>query len=168
MRDAGSSATGTCGRTDRCFTFCHILKRFIMSTWRNAFPSKHIKADDLANTRPIVTIASVDFESVGTGEKAEDKLVCHFTDDTFKPLVLNMINSETIAEIAGTDQYESWVGVRIQLYATKTEFAGKRVPCIRISEPPTTKPRTPRPVTAAPALDTPSSEVDTNVGDVGF
>jgi len=136
-----------------------------MSSYKTAFPSKHVKADDLGATRPIVTIARVDFEDVGTGEKAESKLVCHFANDAFKPLVLNMINSETIAEIAGTDQYESWVGVRIRLYATKTEFQGKRVPCIRIEAPPA-KARPPvrgasRPVAEPPdELDTPCEAID--------
>ena len=52
-----------------------------------------------------------------------------------KGLVLNMINSETIAEICGTDDYEAWPGHTITLFPTKTEFQGKRVPCLRVREP---------------------------------
>ena len=36
-----------------------------MPSYRIAFPSKFLKAEDLGNTRPIVTIASVDLEDVG-------------------------------------------------------------------------------------------------------
>ena len=45
-----------------------------------------------------------------------------------------MINAETIAEITGTADYEQWPGHTIELYLTKTEFQGKRVPCNRIRE----------------------------------
>jgi hypothetical protein len=107
-----------------------------MPSFRSAFPSKFIKADDLGATRPIGTIASVDFETVGNGANADRKLVVRFDESTLKPLVLNRINCETIAEITGTDDYAQWVGHRIQLFATKTEFQGKRVACIRIAAPP--------------------------------
>src|SRR5687767_14852330 len=103
-----------------------------MPSYRTAFPSKFIKADDLHGTRPVGTIANVDFEDVGAGANKDRKLVAHFVEEpTIKPLVLNMINSDTIAEIAGTDDYARWGGVKIQLFASKTEFQGKRVACIR-------------------------------------
>jgi hypothetical protein len=111
-----------------------------MPSYKTAFPSKFIKAEDLGTTRPIGTIASVDFEDVGAGANKDRKLVLHFEGDLLKPLVLNMINSDTIAELADSDDYETWPGCRLQLFATKTEFQGKRVPCIRICAPPKGKP----------------------------
>ena len=84
-----------------------------MPSYKTAFPSKFIKAEDLGATRPIGTIRIVDFESVGTGTNAEQKLVAHFIEPTLKPLVLNLINSDTIAEIAATDDYSAWPGCRI-------------------------------------------------------
>ena len=107
-----------------------------MPSYKTAFPSKYLKAEDLGTTRPIGTIESVDFEEVGTGQKKDRKLVVHFRERTLKPLVLNLINSDTIAEIAGTEDYEEWPETRIVLYATKTEFQGKRVPCVRLEAPP--------------------------------
>ena len=120
-----------------------------MPSYKTAFPSKFIKADDLDTTRPIGTITTVDFEDVGAGQNKDRKLVAHFTESTLKPLVLNLINSDTIAELAGTDDYEEWVGCRIQLFATKTEFQGKRVPCIRICAPPKSQ----SPASRKPAKD---------------
>ncbi len=107
-----------------------------MPSYRTAFPSKYIKAEDLGVSRPIGTIHSVDFEDVGAGANKDSKLVVHFLEASLKPLVLNMINSETISEIARTDDYEQWPGSRVQLYASRTEFQGKRVPCIRLCPPP--------------------------------
>lgn len=68
-------------------------------------------------------------------------------------MVLNLVNSESIAEIAGTDDYEQWPSVRVQLYATKTEFQGKRVPCIRIEAPPTARKAAPAPIAEEPPGD---------------
>lgn len=107
-----------------------------MPSYKTAFPSKYIKADDLGATRPIGTIAQVTFEDVGTGAKQERKLVVSFKEDTLKSLVLNLINSDTISEITGTEDYERWPEHRVQLFASRTEFQGKRVPCIRLAPPP--------------------------------
>ncbi len=118
-----------------------------MTNFRKAFPSKYLKAEDI--TKPsAVEIKSVDFEDIGTGQRQEQKLVAYFVNVP-KGLVLNLINSETIAEICGTEEYEQWPGHTITLFPTKTEFQGKRVPCIRISEPPRPPPVSARPPAAA-------------------
>lgn len=104
-----------------------------MSNYHDAFPSKYLKAADVT-TPQVVTIDSVDFEDVGTGKSQERKLVAHFVSVP-KGLVLNLINADTIAEITGTDDYEAWPRHTIELYPTKTEFQGKRVPCLRVCEP---------------------------------
>jgi hypothetical protein len=142
-----------------------------MASFRTAFPSKFLKADDLGATRPIGTIATVDFEDIGTGQNKDNKLVVHFAESSLKAIVLNLINSETIAAIAGTDDYEGWPGCRIQLYATKTEFQGKRVPCIRICAPPmTAAKKTAAKKIAAPAHPPAPAELDDEMPttDVGF
>ena len=104
-----------------------------MPSYRKAFPSKFLKADDIAVSQD-VEIKRVAFETVGAGQRQERKLVVHFVE-LEKGLVLNLINADTIAEITGSDDYESWGGHRITLFPTKTEFQGKRVPCLRITEP---------------------------------
>jgi hypothetical protein len=114
----------------------HTKGRFVMPSFKTAFPSKYLKADDLGPTRPIVTIADVTFEDIGAGGKKERKLVASFREAGIKPLVLNLINCDSITTAAGTDDYEDWPGVRIQLFASKTEFQGKRVPCVRLCAPP--------------------------------
>ena len=104
-----------------------------MTNFRTAFPSKYLKSEDV--TKPsVVEIKSLDFEDVGAGQRQERKLVAHFVNVP-KGLVLNLINSETIAEICRTNDYEQWPGHHIEIYPTKTEFQGKRVPCLRVREP---------------------------------
>ncbi len=105
-----------------------------MASFRDAFPSKYLKASDL--TGPVVVaVDAAGLEDVGTGQRQERKLVAHFVGKS-KGLVLNLINSESIAEIAGTDDYNHWAGHSVELYPTKTEFQGKRVSCIRVRRPP--------------------------------
>ena len=104
-----------------------------MPNFREAFPSKYLKADDFKGPRPM-QIESVDIEDVGAGQQKEEKLVVSFVE-VLKGLVLNRINAETIAEIASTEDYGQWAGVTVELYPTKTEFQGKRVPFIRVQPP---------------------------------
>jgi hypothetical protein len=107
-----------------------------MSSYKTAFPSKYLKAEDLGATRHLATIQAVSFQDVGTGANQERKLVATFREPGLKPLVLNMINCSSIAEAAGTDEYADWPGTRVLLFAARTEFQGKRVPCVRIDPPP--------------------------------
>ena len=75
----------------------------------------------------------MEFEDVGSDK--ERKLVVQFVEPSLKPLILNLTNGDSIAEIAGTDDYTKWPGTKIQLFASKTLFQGKRVPAIRLSAP---------------------------------
>ena len=59
-----------------------------MPNYKNAFPSKYLKADDISTPRA-VEIKSVDFEDVGAAQRQERKLVVHFVE-LAKPLVLNL------------------------------------------------------------------------------
>jgi hypothetical protein len=113
-----------------------------MPSFRDAFPSRYLKASDLVHPT-IGTIHSVQYESVGTGSKQESKLVARFKESSLKPLVLNTINASTIAEICDSDDTDDWPGHQIQLFAAKTEFQGKRVPCIRVEVPDVVKKRKP-------------------------
>ncbi len=105
-----------------------------MPNFRTAFPSKYLKAADL-NGRPVVaTIERVKLEDIGTGDNLERKFVVHWSEE-LKPVVLNLINSETIADLAGSGETEDWVGLRLELFPDKTLYAGKRVDCIRVRRP---------------------------------
>ena len=106
-----------------------------MTSFKDAFPSKFMKHPDV-ETSPIGTIATVDLESVGMGANAETKLVVRFAEPGLnKAFILNRINCDAIAEITKTDDYTKWPGHKIQLVAARTEFQGKRVPCVRVAAP---------------------------------
>ena len=121
-----------------------------MPSFRDAFPSKWLKAED-CHPPLILTIKSVGLEDIGSGSDVKRKLVLRFYE-TDKGFVLNVTNGNLIAALFGTDDYDEWVGSRICLGSTKVQFKDKLVDAIRVQPVPTRKPR---PV-AAPSAPAPT------------
>ena len=103
------------------------------------FPAKYLKVADLKGRRLTVTIDEVLQEEVGE----DDKFVVYFKETKIKPLVLNKTNASMIEEIAGADDTDDWVGIKIGLYPTRVDFQGKRVDAIRIEVPKEARTREP-------------------------
>jgi len=100
-----------------------------MSNFKDKFPSKYLKVEDL-NGRPLIlTVARVEDELVGP--EKEDRNVVYFREIA-KGLVLNRTNGESIADLAGSEDVDDWPKIRVQLYPSKTKFGGKTMPCIRV------------------------------------
>ena len=122
-----------------------------MSSWKEQYPSKYLKAADLGDGNITGTITAYKVEVVGQGSNQEDRLVLEFRESVPKPLVMNRTNCEAVEKLAGTDDTEQWIGRKVVLYAAETTFQGKVVPCVRIKAPkPANKPA---PVAAPPADD---------------
>ena len=97
----------------------------------DAFPSHYLKASDLGDAQPVVTIDRVEIEAVGRDK--EMKPVVYFQGKE-KGIVLNKTNSKKIAQIASSPDTDDWRGVKVILYATETEFGGETVECIRVKQ----------------------------------
>ncbi len=95
----------------------------------SAFPSAYLKASDLGDSQPVVTIDRVEVEPVGRDKQM--KPVLYFRGKE-KGIVLNKTNSKKVCEIAGSHDTEDWGGVQVKLYATEVDFAGDMVEAIRI------------------------------------
>jgi hypothetical protein len=94
------------------------------------FPSKYVKASDLGGRTLNAKIAGLAMEKMGDGEM---KPVVHFIGAS-KGLVLNKTNGSALKEIYGSNTAD-WRGKPVQLFPTFTEYAGKRVECIRLRVP---------------------------------
>ena len=94
-----------------------------------AFPSNYLKASDLGEGQPVVTIDRVELEAIGRDK--EMKPVIYFVGKQ-KGVVLNKTNSNKIAGLLESKDTDDWIGCKIRLYATETEFGGETVECIRI------------------------------------
>jgi len=95
----------------------------------NVFPSNYLKASDLGDAAPLVTIDRMAIEPIGRDK--EMKPVIYFRGKE-KGFVLNKTNARKIAELTGSKDTDDWAGCQIRIYATETEFAGEMVECIRI------------------------------------
>ena len=81
-----------------------------------------------------VTIAGWKLEDVSRdNEPADEKYILSF-HETPKPLVLNNVNGESIAQIVGSgDDFDKWIGTVIVLFNDKTvKFGDKRTGGIRV------------------------------------
>lgn len=67
--------------------------------------------------------------------KPENKWCLVFKED-FKPMVLNMVNASTIAEVTGSEETEGWKGHQIEVYFdANIFFGGKRTGGLRVRHP---------------------------------
>lgn len=105
-----------------------------MPNVNDAFPGKYLKAADLGEKQPVVTISHVDWEDVGQGAEKARKPVAYFTGTT-KGVVLNKTNAMMIADIAGDPDTDNWAGTRVKLVAVEVELQGKVVMGIRVRKP---------------------------------
>ena len=90
------------------------------------YQSSTIKAQDLKGREVTLTING--FQAVDFDEGK--KLVLSFAE-TEKTLVCNKTNGTTIGQLYGSN-VDSWIGKRITLFPTQTDWAGSQVACIRV------------------------------------
>ena len=91
------------------------------------FPSKYVAAADLNGMEVPVEIARITPESMPEGES---RPVVYFAGMQ-KGMVLNRTNAKRIEALHGSET-NNWIGARIVLYPSETEFKGDTVPCIRV------------------------------------
>jgi hypothetical protein len=92
-------------------------------------PPPHLEAADFEGDT-VVTIKRVDFAEVG--DEKVTKGVVYF-DEHKRGLVLNRTNLKRIVGLHGSET-DDWVGKKITLYPSETDFGGKTVDCIRVRE----------------------------------
>jgi len=103
----------------------------IIMNREDVFPSRYFKAANLPRPRN-VTIVAAKMEEMKSpdGGETQNRLVLHFSDEA-KRLVVNATNFDVLAELFGGET-EDWIGKTVQLYADKTRFGHKIVPCVRV------------------------------------
>ena len=108
----------------------------------DAFASKYLKASDLQDRDVTVVMDRVLIEDVGDTDR---KPVLYFRDRK-KGLVLNKVNSRTIAAVHGDDT-DACRGRPVTLFPAMVDFRGDQVEAIRCRVPTATASRrtAPRP-----------------------
>jgi hypothetical protein len=93
-------------------------------------PSPHLEAADLCGKDKVVTIKEVCFKLVG--EAKVNKGVVMFQEFD-RGMVLNRTNLKRVIAQHGMET-DDWVGKKVTLYPSETDFQGKTVPCLRVRE----------------------------------
>lgn len=95
-------------------------------------PSPHLSAEDIGETgaSQVFTIKAVGFSAVGQDQ--ERKGVLYFVEED-RGMVLNRTNLKRLVVLHGNET-DSWIGRRVEVYASETDFGGKTVPCLRVRE----------------------------------
>jgi hypothetical protein len=97
--------------------------------------AKYLKKEDIPSPINSSILWTKEEEVTAPGKGTETRLVLYF-DGLKKGLVLNTANAEALAEITGTDEYEQWSDVPIQLYVDRdVKYGGKKIGGIRIRKP---------------------------------
>lgn len=80
-----------------------------------------------------LTISQIGEEEMYDAETGGKKkgLVMHFEEEDL-PMVLNVTNAETIAEVTGTDKLAEWIGRKIIVGTSKIKAFGKVHNAIRV------------------------------------
>lgn len=95
-----------------------------------AFPSKYLKAADLAGRAHKLVIDGADYAELGDGTA---KPALTFIGKQ-KQLILNKTNGSLLAAAFGDDA-DKWRGKEIEIYPDKASMQGRIVDCIRVRVP---------------------------------
>ena len=108
------------------------MSRKITDDVRTFFDEKdYVFAFDLDGRDVTDMIAKVEPGKVGFGKTAKSCPIITFMGQD-KKFAMNVTNVKTMAELYGTHLASKWVGKKITMYPTTTNFGGKTVDCIRI------------------------------------
>jgi hypothetical protein len=81
----------------------------------------------------VLTIAKVTREEVKNERGAENKIILHFAEKDYKPMILNKReNPERISKALGTTRAEEWVGKRIAITTEKVSAFGGTTDALRV------------------------------------
>lgn len=98
-------------------------------------PSKtnFMRKEDVGDAGKDLAISHFDYQEVGQGEDKETKLVVHWTDKNYKPMVVNKENGSRLKMALKTDDSEQMIGRVVNVYSDPyVAFGGKTVGGLRI------------------------------------
>lgn len=95
------------------------------------FPSKYLKASDVEDEHPTVTIAKISREEVG---RTKDWKPIVYFDEFEKGIVLNKTNANAIIKLYGSETDE-WPGKKVVLGTAMVDFGGESTLAIRVWPP---------------------------------
>jgi hypothetical protein len=97
--------------------------------------AKYLKKEDISSPIDTSILWIKEEEVTAPGKGTETRLVL-YCDGLKKGLVLNTTNADALLDITGTDDYEQWSDISIELYVDPdVKYGGKKIGGIRIRKP---------------------------------
>lgn len=108
--------------------------------WKNLTNTNYLGSYSFDNQNEVtVTIKSVNKEKVINPVGVEEECIVVAFEETkvgsvdVKPMIFNVTNCKTVEKLYGP-YIEEWVGKRITIFKTQTDFGRDRVDCLRIRD----------------------------------
>jgi hypothetical protein len=99
--------------------------------WDELFPARFLKAGQLGEKKPTLTIKAVERELLpNAAGKDEARTLLSFVE-TSRELGINRTNGELLLALFGRE-VQAWRGKQVTLFRSKTKAFGKTEDCIRI------------------------------------
>ena len=80
----------------------------------------------------VLTIDHVEQNDVKNERGSERKLVAHFAEKGYKPMILNTTNAKAIGQVCGSNKVEDWEGLRVAIHTEKGTAFGGTTDALRI------------------------------------
>ena len=84
----------------------------------------------------VLTIDHAERNEVKNDRGSEKKLVLHFKEREFKPMILNTTNAKAISKAYGSTKVDEWEGKPIGIYKATISAFGQTTECLRVREYP--------------------------------
>lgn len=84
----------------------------------------------------VLTIDHAEQNDVKNERGSERKLVIHFREQGYKPMILNTTNAKRISAAYKTTKVDEWEGKKISIYREKITAFGSEQECLRIRDYP--------------------------------
>lgn len=84
----------------------------------------------------ILTIDHAERNEVKNDRGSEKKLVLHWRERDYKPMILNTTNAKAISKAYGTTKVDDWEGKPIAIYKATISAFGSTTECLRVREYP--------------------------------
>ena len=103
--------------------------------WKKLVDTNYLGSWNITNGKLVLQIASVKKERIfnQTKNAEESCIVAYFTDETYKPMILNKTNCKTLQKLTGSPNIEKWA-VRVEIKTEKVKAFGEVVDALRISK----------------------------------
>lgn len=98
------------------------------------FPSKYLKAEDLSGKSYSLTVVSASVEKLRQFDGSQAWKVVLAFDKAQKLLILNKTQCKALADITGSERFETWPGVTVKLSAGMAQNGKPTIHLHRVSK----------------------------------